>query len=471
MSNIPIYTAEIECGLSDTITKAEAKVIAFTSQLRTLEDNTAVAKTVDISKIEKVLGMSSDNFDLYPVYDIMVTTGWNKNDDIFYGSEIWPVRHSPKDKPFNLEHEPRRIIGHIIKGCGVDLDYNVIDDNIKIDELPQSFHLLTNSVIYKHVKSRDSKLEQEIAELIEEIKRGEWFVSMEALFSNFDYGISNGSVQKVIARCEETAYLTKHLRVYGGVGEYNGYKIGRVLRNITFSGKGLVKNPANPNSFILNDVEEFTGVLASINDANKILTLAKEIKVMPDIDVAVLQKELDEVKSKLIESEKKLTETAQALDKANADVAEKATKVDELTKANEALVKSTAEITEAKTAMETELASIKSDIKKANRVSALVSKGIDKEEADKVVAEFDNLDDEKFEKIVAMQASIVEAKKAKCEDEDEDEDEDATISTIAQVEPVVEPALSTTSDNGAEYQQTMANLSSFLGSQLLRKKD
>ena len=97
-----------------------------------------------------------------------------------------------------------------------------------------------------------------MSSLIQEIEAGEWFVSMEAIFNNFDYAIvTPEGKHKIIARKEESSFLTKHLRIYGGTGEYEGHKLGRVLRNIAFSGKGLVSKPANPRSIIFNSTKSF----------------------------------------------------------------------------------------------------------------------------------------------------------------------------------------------------------------------
>ena len=52
--------------------------------------------------------------------------------------------------------------------------------------------------------------------------------------------ITQAALTRIVARNDESAFLTKHLRAYGGTGEYEGYKIGRSLRDISFSGKGLV---------------------------------------------------------------------------------------------------------------------------------------------------------------------------------------------------------------------------------------
>ena len=59
--------------------------------------------TLDISKIKNVKSFASLNDDdLYYVQSILVSSSWNKNDDIFDKSEIWLARHTPEDKPTNL---------------------------------------------------------------------------------------------------------------------------------------------------------------------------------------------------------------------------------------------------------------------------------------------------------------------------------------------------------------------------------
>jgi hypothetical protein len=98
---------------------------------------------------------------------------------------------------------------------------------------------------------------------------------MECFFKGFDYGLLNKSTGefKVLARNSETAFLTKFLRAYGGLGEHDNYKIGRVLRNITFSGKGFVDKPANPDSiiftkdsFMKNSISNLTENFANLSN-------------------------------------------------------------------------------------------------------------------------------------------------------------------------------------------------------------
>ena len=50
------------------------------------------------------------------------------------------------------------------------------------------------------------------------------FVSMECIFRGFDYAVQAPDGNKhIVARNEETAFLTRHLRSYGGTGEYQDH--------------------------------------------------------------------------------------------------------------------------------------------------------------------------------------------------------------------------------------------------------
>ncbi len=265
-----VYASEKTDNLYDSL--QNNKVAAFLSPIAVASElPEATVKKFDESIKQHLSSAFAseevDMFDLYSLYTILVTVGWNLNDDVFGVKEVWNARHSPEDKPFNLEHNPRNVIGHITGSVVVDDAYAVINDNTTVDELPDKFHILTSAVIYKHIKSRDAKLAEETKELIASIARNEWFVSMEALFSDFDYAFTKADGQKfVVARNEETAFLTKHLRVHGGLGEYQGNKVGRHLKDITFSGKGLVKKPGNPESYVFNDVTMFKGAFASLSE-------------------------------------------------------------------------------------------------------------------------------------------------------------------------------------------------------------
>ena len=88
---------------------------------------------------------------------------------------------------------------------------------------------------------------------------------MECVFSGFDYAVvAPNDDNHIVARTNDTAFLSRHLRAYGGTGEFQGHKVGRLLKNITFSGKGFVEKPANPDSIIFDRETAFDFTNASI---------------------------------------------------------------------------------------------------------------------------------------------------------------------------------------------------------------
>jgi len=437
---IPIYKAEREAGLAQAIAAPESCAVSVYSPVS--PDTDEISKEA-LALIEESLGQSSDNFDLFPVNTILVSTGWNKNDDIFAREHTWAARYSPEDKPFNLGHDPTKIIGHITGRRVIDAKYGLIPDDTATEELPDKFHILTSAVIYRHISGRDKELTAEMAEIIEGIQRGDWYVSMEVLFNDFDYGLTDAlGQQRVIARREETAFLTKHLRRYQGTGQYQAYRIGRVLKGMTFSGKGLVEEPANPESIIFNDATSFGGLMASLEDERKILTTVA-FSGENSMNEELLKEQIEQLKKANADLEKRLAEldakaVKEKLDALQATIDEKDGTIAELNEKLEAQTASEKELTEAKEKAEAataeanekleqaqaELDKIAAEAKKTERVSALVDKGVDKAEAEAIVAEFDSLDDEKFEKVVAMQADLVEAKNGYMDDEKKKKEEE-----------------------------------------------
>ena len=404
-----IHPSEINDGLQDII--LDNTSLGFVSAVTCTPDEDIIpAATVAQSvSLDSSFATNEGQFDLHYVNTILVSTGWNKNDDVFDQKETWKARSTPEDKPFNYEHDPSKIIGHITGNKMIDINGNTVS-GVSEDNLPNKFHILTSGVLYKHVNSRDEELEQRTAEIIEGIARGEWFVSMEALFTNFDYAVVTPSGDhKTIARNDESAFLTKHLRVYGGSGQYEQYRVGRLLKNITFSGKGLVRQPANPESvFIFEGVNTFASqeTLNSFENSYSAHNIKKEKNSMSDNNNAELKQEIAELQQRLKEMdeaavkakfqglEAQVNEKSETIDELTQTLEDAKASNEELAKANEELEKKIAESKENSDTVAAELADIKSEILKTSRVSSLVDAGVDKEEAEAIVENFANLSDE-----------------------------------------------------------------------------
>jgi hypothetical protein len=248
---IPVYRQEITDKIDHLIKDSGRILVASSPQL---------TEPFKISEeIQRVVaGFPSGNPDsltLHYLTACLVSVGWNKNDDVFDPTEVWNARSTPEDTPFNLEHNCADIIGHITGSRVVDAEGQVVPMDCPVDDLPAKFHIHTSAVLYKLWDKPE--LQERMDKLIADIRDGQYFVSMECYFRGFDYALraANGEC-RVIARNQQTAFLTKYLRVYGGAGTYQNQQVGRLLRNVVFAGKGLVKNPANPESIIFAQSHE-----------------------------------------------------------------------------------------------------------------------------------------------------------------------------------------------------------------------
>lgn len=409
MNKLPIYKAEVEAGLKEKILSTASITTASSVE---------IVDPFECS-ILKAIAENKDQVDLYYLKSILVSTGWNKNDDVFDRSEVWSARATPEDKPFNYEHDQSQIIGHITACKAIAADGTLIPEDISIDELPSKFHISTSAVLYKFWE--DLKKQEMMNNIINEIAQGKWFVSMEALFSNFDYAIIDGVNSKVVARNEDTAFLTKHLRAYGGTGIYNNLKVGRLLRNITFSGKGLVRKPANPESVILKENEAFKSnsgyVLSEIVQIKENIVMKNENVEEKKVEVVQAsvgnqgsgsqgsEKPIDvEINNQLIEANKKIEELHAEASMWNKEKDEMNKKMTEANKMYEEL-KANFEATLS------ELNNMKKEKKANDRLSMVMEKmGMPKEEAVTVVNSLETLADEAFANVVAMQGDYMKKK-------------------------------------------------------------
>lgn len=312
---IVVYKAEQEAGLEAQI-KANASV-AWQSDVQLCE-----AFELGNAKSHLLPGHTKaenkGQLDLHYLRTIMVSSAWNLNDDVFTPEEMWVARATPEDKPFNYMHEQHDIIGHITKAVAVDENMQPIPDDTPVEKLPAHFHIATNAVLYKFWENPE--LQERMNKLIAEIADNKWFVSMEALFYGFDYAIKTAKGWQIIERNDKTAFLTKHLRVYGGKGEYEGKKLGRVLRRIVFSGKGLVSKPANPESVIL-EASKASGYELPREETH---TMSAEIETV-QAEAAEAKAKAEKLEAELAAANEKLAqvEAEKRLARLTASVAEK----------------------------------------------------------------------------------------------------------------------------------------------------
>ena len=413
-----IYKAEIEDGLGDLLSSTNS--VAYCGVAKCFTPSTEEQESMKL--IASEASENKDQIDLFYLESVLVSTGWNKNDDVFDPKETFAARTTPEDKPFNFMHNEKDIIGHITGNRVVDFQGNAIAE--ETENPPTEFNILTTAVIYKEWSDVDQR--QRIQKILAEIEEGKWFVSMECLFPSFDYAlVDKTGGTRVVPREESSAFLTKHLRSYGGSGKYEDYRVGRLLRNLSFSGKGLVSKPANPRSVILEGNRFFDESEAQI------LTISS----IKENDMSDLDKQIDDLRSELAEAKaanevlkEKVVAEQQAefeskIQTLEATIAEQA----EALEAKEVVVAEQAEALkhgeeDMKKKME-ELRKMQKDKANMQRKAQLEDLGLEAEEAEATLAEFEDADDATFDKVLAAMTTM--RRKAVKHDEKEKEEEKA----------------------------------------------
>lgn len=421
MHPIAIYRAEAEVpGLAEKI-QASASVAYLSPLVVTRPDDSARAALLASARESSKAAI--DDVTLITFEDILATTGWNLNADVFTHEELWAARKSIEHKPINMEHDYPRIVGHVAASLAVDAAYAPIADDTPVDALPDVFHVKNESVLYRLIG--DAERDEFMQNLEAEIAAGEWFVSMESFFSGFDYGIlaEDGS-RAILPRTNATAFLTKHMRQYGGSGVYKdavsgtSYTLGRVMKNVHFKGKGMVRRPGNPNSVIFSKVDSFKasyegpGYVTETRPAAKAEALTQEQHTMPEADVAALQAALATAEAKIKTLED--AQSAQAVKLIQDEADSLRTALEELTTKHSALEvsfstsqtdleaarKEFADLQELYNQKAARLEVIEAEKTAASRKDAIVAAGADASLAARLVERFAALDAEAFAAVI-----------------------------------------------------------------------
>lgn len=444
-----IYKTEIADGISSKVESSGS--IEFEVKLKTPTEDKSEEIVSQASEMKSLLENACDRKDLAAIQSILVSTGWNGNTDIFTPEQLWAARLTPILKQVNLGHTDK-IVGTMVHSFATDFDGNVLSNDLEDSEIPDDFDIVVDSVLF--TRHPNLELREEVAELLPKIANGEAYVSMECFFNDFDYGVIDAKGEKfIVPRNEETAWMTKHLLQFGGEGSIdvqgNHYTIGRVIKNLTFSGQGIVENPANKRSRIFSTVQSFAA--AKLENDSRFVSQSQEITNKEDdmSQETVSLKEFNDLKAKLNELEnKEKQDLSDKLEAALAEVTRLEGRVEELeteaeiaaeTKNSEAqasadALKEKSDELEAKVKeldeVSKELSEMKANVAIAERVNKLVSIGKSEEDAKEIVAKWDGCSDEQFASVVEMHDELVKAAKSDEEAEAEESDEEETSASL-----------------------------------------
>jgi len=178
---------------------------------------------------------------------VFVSSGFNLNSAYFMPTELLKARESVSHKPLDFEHRQTEIVGHIYSQVFAKKDRTIFDpvelyNSVGEDIENMHMDILVAMCLYKAL----------FPELAEEVSTGKYCVSMECYFRDFDVIVDNLVIPRAEAQSlglvdvvNNTILVTEGDKVKGNK------RVGRVLRDMLFAGCGLVENPANLESIIL----------------------------------------------------------------------------------------------------------------------------------------------------------------------------------------------------------------------------
>lgn len=217
--------------------------------------HTEVATLASVANILSLPEEGDRQPDLQYMTAIFVSSGMNKNGAVFLGSELVKARNSIDKKAVDIEHEEQSIIGQITGSAFLKRDRTAIDVETaaagmspeELDELEMDIGI--TAIIHK----------SRFPEIAKEIEAGQWMVSMEAYYRDYDIKVGEMIIPR--EKAEEMGFdklVGTVVELKDGEKEMGFHLVGRVLRDILFAGVGIVQNPANPRSIIME--------AAAIND-------------------------------------------------------------------------------------------------------------------------------------------------------------------------------------------------------------
>lgn len=190
--------------------------------------------------------------DIQYIVAIFVSSGMNLNGAYFLPSELIGARDTITGKALDVEHLDQYVVGSIYERAYLTKDRQLIDPvqalveyGTKVDSLDMDIAVLMG--LYKY---RFPEVAQEVAE-------GKYKVSMECYYRDFDLKVGDVIISKDEANvfgfdtAGDASIVGKTVKLVEGKKECGFARIGRVFRDIMFSGCGLTEIPANPESDIL----------------------------------------------------------------------------------------------------------------------------------------------------------------------------------------------------------------------------
>jgi hypothetical protein len=269
----------------------------------------------------------NNNIDLLGVaFNAAVVNEFNKNHDGISTASTLECIDRFKHKPLNLEHDQKRVVGHIINAEFSDFDTNeVIKDRSEIDPLSaKKINIACGGVVYKTVNSQFSELLERSFDENDPIYR-KISASWEMGFREFDIALGGENVASsvIVSDPDEVEELKPYLSAYGGKGcTPDGWPVRRLIKGSIYPlGVAFTMKPAGSVSGVVTkqDLAEETQEDEKLAASEKRKEpKMNEIGLFKKISTEISQKLKNTVnKSKTMELEELLTKIKASMEKNN----------------------------------------------------------------------------------------------------------------------------------------------------------
>ena len=210
---------------------------SFHSQASKNNLNELIPKNIDFDQNIDILGVA---------FNAAVVNTINKNDDGIDTVTAKKIRKYFLNKPTNIEHNKKKVVGHIVSTGFSDFESGNLLDDID-DKFSGKFNIALGAVVYSHSFPEFSKLvlksNDEEDELYESVS-----ASWELGFNEYNIALGSKDLNEaeIITDEKQIEELSEYLRSFDGEGELkDGTPIYRVVAGEVYPlGIGFTGNPA-----------------------------------------------------------------------------------------------------------------------------------------------------------------------------------------------------------------------------------
>ncbi len=213
---------------------------------------------------------------------VLVSTGTNLNGAHFLGSELLAAAGTVNKKALDFEHIIDSILGFISHSAFTTKDH----ERLNLDELAK-LETASLDATDMHIHIGCVMFKDRFQEIYKDIKDGKYCVSMECYYKDFDIKVGDTIIPKLSAAAvgidiNDDSIYGKSAKIIKDGKEIASGKLVRVLRGICFSGVGIVENPANPASVVIDvaSTKKESDIIINLTDDNNVTSKRIESTVI-----------------------------------------------------------------------------------------------------------------------------------------------------------------------------------------------